>query len=356
MNNASYSWEKLKIGMNSSIGDAIKKLNQTGKRIVLVISEKDLLEGTISDGDIRRGLLKGISIEDSIKLILHNKPLVVPANMKRDMVLQLMTANKIQQIPIVDSMNKILGIHLWDELSSPPARSNTMVIMAGGFGTRLRPETNNLPKSLLHVNGKPILEHIIEKAKLDGFSHFVLAVYYLKEMIEEYFKDGSSLGVDIQYLKEAKPLGTAGALSIFDIPPEEDLIVTNGDVITDINYAELLDYHKFNNSIATMAIRRHELQNPFGVVETNGIEITGYEEKPIAISNINAGVYALSPIVLNFLTKKEYCNMPELFEKLRAKSLTTLAYPIHEQWIDIGRSVDLTKANSNSNSTQRDKI
>ena len=356
MNKDNNSWEKLKIGMNSSIGDAIKKLNQTGTKIVLVVSEKDLLEGTISDGDIRRGLLKGISIEDSIKLILHSKPLVVPANMKRDMVLQLMTANKIQQIPIVDSMNKILGIHLWDELSSPPARSNTMVIMAGGFGTRLRPETNNLPKSLLHVNGKPILEHIIEKAKLDGFSHFVLAVYYLKEMIEDYFKDGIKLGVDIKYLKETKPLGTAGALSIFDIPPKEDFIVTNGDVITDINYAELLDYHKFNNSIATMAIRRHELQNPFGVVETNGIEITGYEEKPIKISNINAGVYALSPIVLGFLPKMEYCNMPELFEKLRAKSLSTLAYPIHEQWIDIGRSVDLNKANTNSNLSQRNKI
>jgi NDP-sugar pyrophosphorylase family protein len=231
-----------------------------------------------------------------------------------------------------------------------------MVIMAGGQGTRLRPKTDNLPKPLLHIDGKPILEHIIEKAKLDGFSHFVLAVYYLKEMIQEYFKDGSSLGVEVKYLEETKPLGTAGALSIFDSPPEDDFIVTNGDVITEINYAELLDYHKLHNSIATMAVRRHEFHNPFGVVETSGIEITGYEEKPVLTSNINAGVYALSPVALDFLSKMEHCDMPELFEKLRVKSLNTVAYPIHEQWMDIGRLVDLDKANSNANSNQKNKV
>ena len=353
MNKVIFSWEKLTLGANSSIGDAISILNQTGVKIVLVISDKGFLEGTISDGDIRRGFLRGIGFEDSIELILHKNPLVAPPNMKREMVLQLMAANKIQQIPIVDSMNKVLGIHLWNEISSRPSRSNTMVIMAGGMGTRLRPETDKVPKPLLHVNGKPILEHIIEKAKLEGFSHFVLAVHYLKEMIQEYFKNGSNLGVDINYINEIKPLGTVGALSMFDIPPEDDFIVTNGDVITEIHYAELLDFHKLHSSIATMAVRRHEIHNPFGVVETSGIEIIGYEEKPISISNINAGVYALSPTALSFLPKMEPCSMPELFEKLRSKSLKTIAYPIHEQWMDIGYSVDLTKANSDAKSNQR---
>ena len=347
MNNESGSWKKIVTDFNATVGDVINILNNTGLKIVLIVSENGFLEGTISDGDIRRGLLKGISIKDSVSEIIHLNSLVVPPEMKREMVLQLMIANKIQQIPIVDETNKILGVHHWDEINTVSIRENTMVIMAGGLGTRLRPATDEIPKPLLRVSGKPILEHIIEKAKFDGFKKFVLAVYYLGNKIEDYFKDGSQFGVEIEYLKETKPLGTAGALSLLTNNLHKDLVVTNGDVITEIDYGQLLDFHILHNATATMAVRLHEIQNQFGVVQTDGIKITGYEEKPILRSNINAGVYAIKPEALKLLVANENCDMPTLFERLKASSMLTIAYPLHEHWQDIGNFSDFRKANSN---------
>lgn len=339
-------WRQISLESASKISDAIEILNKTGLKIVLIVDDNGYLSGTITDGDIRKGLLKGVRITDSVEKIYHREALVVPPAMKRETVLQLMLANKIQQIPIVDEKKKILGVHFWDEINTANLRSNLMIIMAGGQGIRLRPATNDLPKPMLQVAGKPILEHIIEKARSDGFRNFVISIYYLGTVIEEYFRDGSKFGVKIQYLKEASPLGTAGALSLFESPPEEDFIVTNGDVITEISYGQLIDYHRLHDAIGTMAVRLHEIQNPFGTVQTDGLYITGYEEKPISHSTINAGVYAFNPAALNTLSINEACDMPTLFERLRRQSLATIVYPIHEQWTDIGRSLDLQKANS----------
>jgi dTDP-glucose pyrophosphorylase len=340
------SWKKLVVDLNSNINDAIKILNETGLKIVLVTNQNGKIEGTISDGDIRRGIIKGLSIHDSVNEIVHRNSLVVPPEMNRDMVIQLMLANKIQQIPIVDENRIILGLHHWDDIHSVQERSNLFVIMAGGMGTRLRPDTVDVPKPLLQISGKPMLEHIIEKAKADGFNNFVIAVNYLGNKIEDYFQDGNKFGVKISYLKENKALGTVGALSLFTSIPEEDFIVTNGDVITEISYGQFLDFHLTNNATATMAIRLHEIQNPFGVVQTKGIEIIGYEEKPVLSSNVNAGIYALNPGALSELTWNESCHMPTLFERLHAKSKSTIVYPLHENWQDIGTSLDLIKANT----------
>ena len=346
MNNEVGSWKKIVINSNATVGDAINILNETGLKIVLVVSENGFLEGTICDGDIRRGLLKGTNIQDSLNKIIHLDNLVVPPEMKREMVLKLMIVNKIQQIPIVDGKNRVLGVHHWSEINTVSSRQNTMVIMAGGLGTRLRPATDKIPKPLLKVSGKPILEHIIEKAKFDGFTKFVLAVYYLGNTIENYFKDGSQFDVEINYLRETKPLGTAGALSLLTKNLHDDLVVTNGDVITEINYGHLLDFHTLHNATATMAVRLHEIQNQFGVVQIDGIKITGYEEKPILRSNINAGVYAMKPEALKLLVANENCDMPTLFERLKANSMLTIAYPLHEHWLDIGNFSDFRKANS----------
>jgi NDP-sugar pyrophosphorylase family protein len=190
-----------------------------------------------------------------------------------------------------------------------------------------------------------MLEHIIERAKAEGFSHFVLAVHYLGHMIEDHFGNGESIGVKIDYLREGTPLGTAGALSLLDPTPEQAFVVTNGDVITDIQYGELLDFHLRHNAAATMAVRMHEWQHPFGVVQTQGIEIVGFEEKPIARSHINAGVYALDPTTLSALSQGVRCDMPTLFERLQAQSKPTVAYPMHEPWLDVGRPDDLIRAN-----------
>jgi dTDP-glucose pyrophosphorylase len=341
-------WRRAILPVHASIEQAIRNLDQVAIKIVLVVNESGEIEGTISDGDIRRGLLKGLDLNSPITNVIHRNALVVPPEMGREMVMQLMVANKIQQIPIVNEHRHVVGVHLWDEITTPPSRANLMVIMAGGMGTRLRPHTENCPKPLLSVAGKPMLEHIIERAKLEGFSHFALAIHYLGHMIEDHFGNGERLNVQIDYLREQSPLGTAGALGLLNPRPKAPFVVTNGDVITDIRYGELLDFHIRHNATATMAVRVHEWQHPFGVVQTEGVDIVGFEEKPVARTHINAGVYALDPEALNVLSAEERCDMPTLFERLQTKSKRTVAYPMHEPWLDVGRPDDLTRANAES--------
>lgn len=348
MESSNKLWHNAILPSNATIAQSIRNLNEVSLKIVLVVNEHGVLEGTISDGDIRRGLLKGLNLESSINTIIHRNAFVVPPELGRDLVMQLMVANKIQQIPVVDQNHHVIGLHTWDEITSPNSRSNLMVIMAGGMGTRLRPHTNNCPKPLLEVAGKPMLEHIIDRAKLEGFSHFVISICYLGEMIEEYFGDGKRLGVQIGYLRESSPLGTAGALSMLSPIPTSPFVVANGDVITDISYGGLLDFHIRHGATATMAVRSHEWQHPFGVVNTEGVEIVGFEEKPIVRSHINAGVYAIDPIALNVLEENAHCDMPTLFERLQAIARRTVAYPMHEPWLDVGRPDDLKRANLDS--------
>jgi len=341
-------WRKAILPDNAIIQDAISNLDKVAIRIVLVINDSGELQGTISDGDIRRGLLRGLNLKSPIESIIHHGPLVVTDEIGREDVRKIMVANKIQQVPVVDDRHHIVGLYLWDEIAIPLARPNLMVIMAGGKGTRLLPHTENCPKPMLKVSGKPMLEHIIERAKQEGFSHFVLAINYLGHVIEEYFGDGNRLQVRIDYLKEQSPLGTAGALGLLNPRPTLPFAVTNGDVMTDIHYGELLDFHSRHNAAATMAVRVHEWQHPFGVVQTNGIDIIGFEEKPVHRSHINAGVYVLEPEALGFLEREVHCDMPTLFERLQAKAKRTAAYPIHEPWLDVGRQEDLTLAISES--------
>jgi len=190
-----------------------------------------------------------------------------------------------------------------------------------------------------------MLEHIIERAKLEGFKRFIISVYYLGNMIEEYFGNGEALGVEIDYLREDAPLGTAGALSLLNPFPDRPFVVTNGDVITDIRYGEMIDFHSRYSASVTMAVRVYELKHPFGVVKTEGVDIVGFEEKPIARSHINAGVYVLSSDALNVLDKNSHCDMPTLIERLQLENKRTIAYPMHEPWLDVGRPDDLKKAN-----------
>jgi dTDP-glucose pyrophosphorylase len=345
MNLTHQLWRRSILPTNVTIGQVIHNLNQIAIKIVLIVNEEGGLEGTISDGDIRRALLNGLDLESPITTVIHRNALVVPSEVNRELIKQLMIANKIQQIPIVDDKNHVVGLHLWDEIAAPVARPNLMVIMAGGKGTRLRPHTENCPKPLLPVGGKPMLEHIIERAKLDGFTRFILSIHYLGHMIESYFGDGAQLGVQIEYLKENSPIGTAGALGLLNPLPNAPFVVTNGDVITDIRYGELLDFHIKHSAAATMAVRKHEWQHPFGVVQMQGVEIAGFEEKPIMRSYINAGVYALEPSALNVLVTDAYCDMPTLFERLQTKMQRIIAYPMHEPWLDVGRPDDLLIAN-----------
>jgi len=338
------TWRRALLYKNATLKQAIRGLEESATQIVLVVDEGDVLVGTLTDGDIRRGLLRGVELDGPIEPIVHRDALVVPPQVSRDMALHLMQANVIHALPVVDESRRVVGLYLLNELLVPTHRANLMVIMAGGRGTRLRPYTENCPKPLLPVGGKPMLEHIIERAKAEGFRHFILAVHYLGHMIEEHFGNGSRWGVHIEYLREESPLGTAGALSLMRQVPVIPFLVTNGDVLTDIRYGELLDFHCHHAAFATMAVRQHEWQHPFGVVRIKGVDIVGFEEKPVTKSHINAGVYVLEPLALNFLPEGEHCDMPTLFASIQKQMHRTIVYPMHEPWLDVGRPDDLERA------------
>lgn len=339
-------WSQCLIGENLSIRDVIHNLDRTALQIAIVISSDRRLIGTITDGDIRRGLLRGLDLDSLITTIIHHDPLVVPPELPKDSVLQIMHLNGVRQMPIVDKSRIVLGLCTMKGLLRHAQRDNVMVIMAGGKGSRLRPDTDNCPKPLLPIGGKPMLEHIIERAKVSGFRNFVLSVHYLGEMIKMHFGDGARWGVSISYIEEATPMGTAGGLSLLRDRFSAPFVVTNGDVLTDIDYGQLLEFHVSHKAEATMAVRGHEWQNPFGVVHTDGIDIVSLEEKPIIKCHINAGVYALSPSMINLLPSEEHCDMPELFSRAKERNLRTIAYPMHEPWLDIGRPNDLKHARS----------
>jgi dTDP-glucose pyrophosphorylase len=329
-------WRKTLLPLKATLQDAIRNLDASALQIVLVVSTGDVLVGTITDGDIRRGLLHGLNLSSPIASIVHREPWVVPPQMPAETVRQLMFSNRLRQLPIIEENRTVIGLHLWDELSALRERPNAMVIMAGGRGVRLRPHTENCPKPLLPVHGKPMLEHIIARAKDEGFRRFVIAIHYLGEMIKEYFGQGRKWGIQIDYIEETSPLGTAGAIGLIEPRPAESFIVTNGDVLTDVRYGELLDFHVRHGASATMAVRLHEWQHPFGVVRTEGVNITGFEEKPVSRTHINAGIYVLNPDALDALERGKPCDMPTLFACLRQRSSRTIVYPIHEPWLDMG--------------------
>jgi dTDP-glucose pyrophosphorylase/predicted transcriptional regulator len=341
-------WRDSIVKINTPIKIAIERLNKVGIKIALVLDENFRLLGTISDGDFRRGMLSGLTLEDTVEKIMNKNPRTVNQGTSRLEILKLMNDTKILQIPIVDRNNFVIGLHLWDDISVQAKYSNVMVIMAGGKGSRLHPQTENRPKPMLLVAGIPILEHIIKRARSQGFNHFIIAINYLGQIIEDYFKNGHKFGVKIEYLREDIPLGTAGALSLLSHKPERAFIVTNGDVITDINYADFLEYHTVQNAAATVAVHTHEFQIPYGVVQINGLEVESYEEKPIVSSLINAGVYALDPDILDFIAEPRFRDMPELLDISRDLKKKVIVYPLHESWIDIGRPIDLEIANKNN--------
>jgi dTDP-glucose pyrophosphorylase len=337
-------WRGCLLPETASVQEAIACLDRSGLQIVMIVDAGGVLVGTLTDGDIRRGLIRGVLLSNPVHEVMHRDPLVAPPQWGHDMVLQLMVANKIRQLPVVDAARRVVGLHVWDEFLVPETRSNPIVVMAGGKGTRLRPFTENCPKPMLPVAGKPMLERVIERAKLEGFEHFVIAIHYLGHMIEEYFGDGSRWNVKIEYLRENSPLGTAGALGLFESRPSVPFIVTNGDLVTDFRYSELLEFHLYHQAVATMAVRIYETQNPFGVVRTEGVDIVGFEEKPVSRCHINAGMYVIDPQALDLIGRNEPCDMPELFMRLRERSEKTIAFPMHEAWLDVGRPNDLEKA------------
>ena len=333
---------------NSSILEVVSNLSKTGYLICCIVDKSNKLLGSITDGDIRRGLLAGKTMEDSALDIITSNPVTSFIDFSENHNIELCKKHNINQIPIVASQNIIQALYLRREYAYVEKKPNTILIMAGGFGKRMMPLTEDLPKPMLEISGKPILEHIICNARSQGFSSFCISVHYLPDKIKNYFLDGSKWGVNITYVEESKPLGTAGCLTLFEEKPQLPFIVINGDLYSEINYRSILSFHNSNNADATMCVKLQAFQNPFGVISMDGIEIQNVEEKPIQSSYINSGIYVIEPSQLSYLEKNQYTQMTDFFMLLKNKSRKIVAFPLHEGWQDLGNPTDLKKMNSDS--------
>ena len=338
-------FKKILVAPNSTIGHALNVIDKGSVKIALVADGDHRLLGTLTDGDIRRAMLIGMGLEDSIEPVYCRTPIICMTNDSNEKILQLAIAHKLYQIPMLDADSRIMGIVEMDELLKLHRRPNKVVIMAGGLGTRLSPLTDNSPKPMLPIGNKPILETIIENFSKYGYYNFILSVSYKSHIIEEYFGDGSAFGVKILYAHEAKRLGTAGALGLMREELMEPFFVMNGDILSNVNFEHMLDYHLLNDSDATMGVREYDFQVPYGVVETKNGQIKSIVEKPIHKFFVSAGIYLLDSKVLSFVPKDEFFDMPNLFQKLISNGFKATPFPIREYWIDIGRISDYHKAN-----------
>lgn len=339
------NWKEVVVRREMPLREVIAKIDKSGLQLALVLNSDETLAGVLTDGDVRRAILAGKSLDVNVSEVMNPQPTVAPASMPRSKMLQLMRRLAIHHLPLVNAEHQVVGLVTLDDLIGAVERPNWVILMAGGLGTRLHPLTKECPKPLLKVGGKPILEIIIESFAEQGFKQIFLSVNYKAEMIQDYFGEGDRWGVQLNYIHEKERLGTAGSLSLLPERPTTPMIVMNGDILTRTSFDSLLKFHEAQNAVATMAVRDYDYQVPYGVVRMNGTKIEAIEEKPIQHFFVNAGIYALSPEVLKYIPKNTFFDMPTLFENLISANQATAAYPLREYWLDIGRMSDLEKAN-----------
>ena len=339
-----YKIDEIKINQNASIKQALKVIDKGAIKVAVVLSDDGLLLGMLNDGDIRRALLKGMSLGDSIAGIINKHPVVANINDTKERILELANEKKLHQIPII-SNGKLIGIQDIREFLAPKNKPNKVILMVGGLGTRLRPLTNDVPKPMLDVGNKPILHTIVENFAKYGYTDIIMCVNYKSEIIKEYFGNGDKFGVKIEYVLESQRMGTAGALSLLKERPKDDFFVMNGDLLTNVNFEYLHEYHKDSNALASICIRKYEMQVPYGVVNVRANKVTSIEEKPTQSFFVSAGIYMFSPIVLDFIPKGVFYDMPTLFSELLKHDFPIHPFPIREYWLDIGRMDEYRRAN-----------
>jgi dTDP-glucose pyrophosphorylase/predicted transcriptional regulator len=350
------NYKDILLSPGSTIREALKVIDSGAIKIGVVVDENEKLVGTITDGDIRRGILNNLSLDDTIDSVVCKTPTVCKIDDSKEKILEIAVDKKLYQIPIIDSKGKLVGIEEVDELLKPKYKNSKVVLMTGGLGTRLKPLTNETPKPMLKVGDKPLLESIISGFKKYGFTEIILSVSYKSEIIENYFGDGSNFGVSIKYIHENKRMGTAGTLNFMRELLSEPFFVMNGDLLTNINFEHMMDYHIENSSVATMGVREYDFQVPYGVVNLKGVNIKGIIEKPMHSFYVSGGVYVLDAKVLDFVPENEFFDMPTLFEKVIDKNLKCISFPIREYWLDIGIVADYERANREFSSFFINKI
>jgi dTDP-glucose pyrophosphorylase len=336
-------WQKALIVPDASLEQALENINIASTQMALVVDGSGRLLGTLSDGDVRRALLAGKGLSEVVRNCMNTKPKVANITDSRLSMLTIMRQNFLHQLPLIDTGGKVVGLKRIEDLLSIDQYENWVVIMAGGLGSRLKDLTKHTPKPMLAVGNRPLLENIVENFVAQGFKNIWIAVNYHANQIMDYFGSGEKFGVNIQYLQESKRMGTAGALSLLPIP-DLPVLISNADLLTKIDYSSLLSEHIRKNSAATMAVREHEFQVPFGVVKVANGKILSIEEKPVNRAIVNAGVYALSPQSLAYIPKDSFFDMPDLFNALIEKNQPVYCHLTDGYWLDIGRHEDLQQA------------
>lgn len=332
------------VTQTQNLKSAMEVLNKTKLHICFVISNDGKLMGSLTDGDVRRAILNGATLDSPVKLYMNPNPKSIVDGLTTEEIVKSMNLWGVRQLPVIDLNGKIIRVETVEGMMELFRKPNRIVLMAGGFGRRLSPLTDQIPKPLLQIDGVPILEHILRRFKELGFYRFTISVNYLADMITSYFGDGHRLGIEIDYIREDKPLGTCGALSLLQEKPKDALFVMNGDLLTRANFSNILEFHLAADSLATMCVREHSFEVPYGVVKSTNNRIESIEEKPREITLINAGIYVISPQVLDFIPENSYLDMPTLFMNLRAKNLPIFSCPLKDYWLDIGRIEDFQKA------------
>lgn len=341
----SHCWQKALISSSSTIKQALEVINSEAMRVAVVVTKENKLLGLVTDGDIRRGLLKNLALTDRVTKIMSSNPIAAGQGASKEQLVELMEQKQILSVPLLNREGKVVGLETIHSALSKKTYKNPVFIMAGGFGTRLKPLTNSCPKPMLKIGGVPILETLITSFAKAGFVNFYISTHYMPEQIHEYFLDGSEFGVKINYVHEDAPLGTGGALGLLpEDLPDLPLIMINGDVLTKVNFQKLIDFHIQNEADATMCVREYDYQIPYGVIEGEGNRVVSMAEKPIHRFFVNAGIYVISPKVIKSVAKNQRIDMPTLLEERMSEGEEVLMFPIHEYWLDIGRMSDFKKA------------
>ena len=342
---------QLFVSLESPISDAIKAIDRSGRiSIALVVDEKRRLLNTISDGDVRRGILAGCALTDPVSRLIEIKartpypvPVMAPADGDPETFLKIMQDRSVRQVPLLDGAGAVVDIVILSDYLPQVAKTFRAVVMAGGQGTRLRPLTESMPKPMLPIGGRPLLEIMVEKLRDVGVKHILLSTHFQAEKIMQHFGKGESFGVQIEYVNEEVPLGTGGALGLMETPTEPVLVI-NGDVLTQVDFQSMFTFHQDHRADMTVGVRRYDIQVPYGVVDCEGAHISALREKPLLSFFVNAGIYLLEPTVFRHIPGQRHMNMTDLIQTLIDKGMSVIGFPICEYWLDIGQHADYVRA------------
>lgn len=334
------------VSQEATLLQTLVAIDKGAKQIALVVEDGKLI-GTVTDGDVRRAMLRGVTLEANVTEVMNKSPKTATLGDDEQAVMADQLSKSIHQLPVINDTGELVGLLTDVGLLKPEEVSTPVILMAGGKGVRLYPLTKDVPKPMLKIGDKPILEIILRKLKAQGFKNVFISVNYLADVIEEHIGNGEWLGLNVQYLREDQPLGTAGAIAQLAGKLGEPFLVMNSDLLTNADLRQVINFHKKHEAKATLGVREYTFQIPYGVVNIDGSEVGSISEKPIHRSMVSAGIYALEPSVLNLIEKGQYCDMPTLLDKIKDAAGKVVAFPIHESWLDIGRHDDLNEARNN---------